>query len=170
MATLRSGLCRLGHEREELPHLLRDAGWSPFAAEAGLLSARSRDLLLPQPGGRGHSVPESSIFRGSGNGRNSLSDLLDRVETVLLMERMMPMTSCVCWLPWRSCTSALTTSRRSSGFSLPSCTWATFTSRDMRWPKKNLNSFQGMEDSKWNLSGMYRVKLWKTAMIQNPRQ
>lgn len=42
-------------------------------------------------------------------------------------------TSCACLRPWRSCTSALRTSQQSLGFSLPSCTWATFTSRHMRW-------------------------------------
>lgn len=57
---------------------------------------------------------------------------LNRAETALLKERMTQRTSCVCSLPWRSCTSALTTSQRSFGFSLPSCTWATFTSRDTR--------------------------------------
>lgn len=56
----------------------------------------------------------------------------NREETAWLQERMTQMTSCVCLLPWRSSTSALRTSRPSLVFFLPSCTWATFTSRDMR--------------------------------------
>lgn len=52
-----------GHGWEELPHLLRDAGRSSLAAEAGVLSARSGDLLLPQSGGRGHDTASpSAVF------------------------------------------------------------------------------------------------------------
>lgn len=53
----------LGQGWEELSHLLRDAGGSSLAAEAGVLSARSWDLLLPQPGGRRHSITSSILRR-----------------------------------------------------------------------------------------------------------
>lgn len=49
-----------GQRWKELSHLLWNAGRSSLAAEAGFLSTRGRDLLLPQPGKK----TWSSVFSG----------------------------------------------------------------------------------------------------------